>query len=274
MNRLIIFTDLDGTLLDTSSYSFAHARPAIAAVKEKNIPLVISSSKTKTEIVHYREKLSNHDPFISENGGGIFIPRNYFEKDLHLPGVHITEEEDYLVIPLGAPYPVLRNALKELRDDGFRIRGFGDMTAHDLAKVTGLSTEESAMAKERYFDEPFLFEGTEAEAHMLHRSVLAKGFHLTMGKFFHILGNSDKGKAVSVLIGLYKKYCGDIVTLAVGDNPNDIPMLEKVDYPILVQLPDGTHDERISLPGAIKAQGIGPAGWNKAVLYYLQQLAC
>jgi mannosyl-3-phosphoglycerate phosphatase len=78
---------------------------------------------------------------------------------------------------------------------------------------------------------------------------------------------------VSILTELYRKHLGDIVTLAIGDNPNDIPMLEKVDYPVIVQLPDGSHDQRISLPGLMKAEGIGPAGWNKSVFSYLEKLA-
>ena len=78
MKQLLIFSDLDGTLLDYSTYSFEMALSSIQLLKEKEIPLVISSSKTKKEIEYYRRKLSNNHPFISENGGGIFIPKDYF----------------------------------------------------------------------------------------------------------------------------------------------------------------------------------------------------
>jgi len=82
MKKIIIFTDLDGTLLDNSSYSFEAALPALQLIKEKNIPLIICSSKTRKEIEHYRKKLYNLHPFISENGGGIFIPKGYFNFQL------------------------------------------------------------------------------------------------------------------------------------------------------------------------------------------------
>jgi mannosyl-3-phosphoglycerate phosphatase len=78
MKKPIIFTDLDGTLLDYSTYSFEKALPALQLLKEKDIPLIICSSKTKKEIEYYRKKLDNHHSFISENGGGIFIPKGYF----------------------------------------------------------------------------------------------------------------------------------------------------------------------------------------------------
>ena len=85
--RLLVFTDLDGTLLDHESYSFEPALPALAVLKEKNIPLVLCTSKTRAEIELFRIQLKNIHPFISENGGAIFVPKgNYFPQSLTLPG--------------------------------------------------------------------------------------------------------------------------------------------------------------------------------------------
>ncbi|MFH0811726.1 MAG: HAD hydrolase family protein [Pseudomonadota bacterium] len=71
---IIIFTDLDDTLLDTYTHSFERALPALEFLKQKAIPLILCSSKTKREIEFYRKKLGNNHPFISENGGGINYP--------------------------------------------------------------------------------------------------------------------------------------------------------------------------------------------------------
>jgi mannosyl-3-phosphoglycerate phosphatase family protein len=265
MKKLIIFTDLDGTLLDYSAYSFEAALPALYLIKERNIPLIICSSKTRKEIEHYREKLGNLHPFISENGGGIYIPKGYFEsrvksQEFREGGVN------YNVIRLGAKYADLRSVLNTLRSEGFDIKGFGDMTVEEVAGVTGLSVEEAMMAKERDFDEPFLFKGGGEETERLFERIQGMGFNYTQGRFFHILGNSDKGKAVSVLIDLFKREHGDVVTVAIGDSPNDIPMLERADYPVVVQKPDGSYDPQIIIPNVLKANGIGPAGWNEAVM--------
>ncbi|HLF86164.1 MAG TPA: HAD hydrolase family protein, partial [Nitrospiria bacterium] len=75
-------TDLDGTLLHPKTYSFDAARPALTLIKERRIPLILCSSKTRGEIELYRKWLGNQHPFISENGGGIFIPRGYFESTI------------------------------------------------------------------------------------------------------------------------------------------------------------------------------------------------
>ena len=261
--KIIIFTDLDGTLLDTA-YSFEKALPALQLLKEKNIPLIICSSKTKREIEYYREKLNNRHPFISENGGGIFIPEDYFKS--RISDLKSEENGKYLIIRLGARYPDLRKAIKELQDEGFNIKGFGDMTVEELADIANMSIDEARMAKDREFDEPFVFRGSETDRQRLLERIISKGFNYTQGRFFHILGNNDKGKAVSLLIDLYRNNFGEITTIAVGDSPNDIPMLEKVDYPVIVQKPDGSYDSRIEIPNIIKADGIGPYGWSKVIL--------
>lgn len=265
MKKLIIFTDLDGTLLDHYTYSFEKALPALTLLKEKNIPLVICSSKTRREIEHYRKKLDNHHPFVSENGGGIFIPKSYFEFGVWSSEFGVKKEKDYYIISLGARYSDLRKALLELHSEGFNVKGFGDMTAEELADIANMSIDEARMAKERDFDEPFVFVGAIRELPLLFKSIQSKGFSYTQGGFYHILGDSDKGKAVSILVDLYRKKFGEIMTVAIGDSPNDIPMLEKVDYPIIVQKPDKSYDPRINIPNLIRAEGIGPEGWNKAI---------
>jgi mannosyl-3-phosphoglycerate phosphatase len=266
MKKVIVFTDLDGTLLDYYTYSFEKAVPALELLKGKNIPLVICSSKTRREIEYYRKKMDNRHPFISENGGGIFIPKDYFDFRIQPPDVEIVNEDDYHIIRLGARYSELRNMIEILRREGYRVKGFGDMTAEELARITNLSIEEAEMSKERDFDEPFVFEGDKAGAQKLLNAIKTKGFNYTQGRFFHILGNCDKGKAVSILTALYKKKLGEIMTIAIGDSANDIPMLERVNYPIIVQKPEGGYDQKINIPHLIEASGIGPEGWNNEII--------
>jgi len=48
---MVVFTDLDGTLLRHEDYSWLPAGPALAELRRRRIPLVIASSKTRAEIV-------------------------------------------------------------------------------------------------------------------------------------------------------------------------------------------------------------------------------
>lgn len=266
MEKFVFFTDLDGTLLDYATYSFEKALPALKLLRSDGLPLIICSSKTKAEIEHYRKKLANRHPFVSENGGGIFIPKDCFDFDIRDVHPEVTEEPDYTVIRLGARYSDLREAVGSLMAEGFDLWGFGDMSAGEVAEISGLTVFEAELSKKRDFDEPFLFQGNEEDEKKLVEAITRKGFNCTKGRFFHILGESNKGTAVSVLSDLYRRQLGDIITIALGDRPNDFPMLQKVDLPVLVQKPDGNYAEDLDVPGLIRAGGIGPEGWNKAVL--------
>lgn len=48
--NIIIFTDLDGTLLDHNSYDFSEALEMLSYIKNHNIPLILTTSKTKIEV--------------------------------------------------------------------------------------------------------------------------------------------------------------------------------------------------------------------------------
>jgi mannosyl-3-phosphoglycerate phosphatase len=267
----IIFTDLDGTLLN-EVYSYDSALPALTLIEKYKIPLVICSSKTRSEIEFYRAKLNNDHPFISENGGGIFIPTGYFGPNVIIPAHHGVLNNQYDVITLGANYLKLREALIKLRNEGFSIKGFGDMSTEEISQTMGLTIEEAEMAKQRDFDEPFLYEDKEQKIDDLLNSIKLKGLNATKGRIYHLLGQSDKGKAVSILIDLYKQKYGAVTTMGIGDGQNDFPMLKEVAIPVIVQKPDGTYDESIMVPDLIKAQGIGPVGWNDAMISLISKL--
>lgn len=269
--KLVIFTDLDGTLLD-SFYSHKKAVPALHLLRTKQVPLIFCSSKTRSEIIFLRKRLGNLDPFISENGGGIFIPRQYFKTRRRVSGFRIQKKGDYDVIKLGADYAELRHAVSQLRSEGFNIKGFGDMDIKQIADLTGMSKADAGRAKEREFDEPFIFHGGERQVPQLKRRISAKGFRYTQGEFFHIMGDSDKGRAVKILTALYSSTSSQTVTAALGDNRNDVEMLMAVDYPIIVRKEDGSYDKCFKSSKLIRADGIGPDGWNRAVIALLETL--
>jgi mannosyl-3-phosphoglycerate phosphatase len=271
MKTLIIFTDLDGTLLD-DTYSFNDALPALSLMKRHNVPLVICSSKTRAEIELYRKRLNNHHPFVSENGGGIFIPRGHFGSKFIIDSNQLTTDSKYDIIRLGTEYVQLLESLKAIREEGFAVKGFGDMSVEEVSQAMGLTNEEAKMAKQRDFDEPFFYSGREEEIGALLNATKKRGLNITRGRIYHLLGQSDKGKAVNILTDLYRRKYGAVVTIGLGDSPNDVPMLGGVDMPIVVQNKDGVYDDSIMSLKPIKARGIGPLGWNNAMLSLLPKL--
>lgn len=267
--QLLVFTDLDGTLAEFHTYSIEPALPAIDALKKNNIPLIVCSSKTRAEIEKFRLRLDNTHPFISENGGAIFVPLDYY--DFEIP--YTRKDLKYWIIEFGTPYHKIRGTLQKIQSEyPDLVRGFGNMAAQEVANLCEIPADEGVLAKEREYDEPFVLEDkTKLEK----IREIAEEDHLQIiqgGRFFHLIGDNDKGKAVSYITDISRRAYDGIKTIGLGDSQNDLPMLQVVDYPVLVKKPDGSHDQTISLDNLIHASGIGPAGWNDAVLKLLDEL--
>ncbi len=267
---MMVISDLDGTLLDSSNYSSSAATAALDRLKNEGACLVLASSKTRAELEPIRGRLGHEGPFIVENGGALFIPAGLFR--FSLDGA--VSREGYEVIPFGTPYAVLRRTLKEIaRGLGTEIKGFGDMPIEEVADLTGLTLHEAGLAKQREYDEPFVLVN-DTLFEVVCREATARGLTCTKGgRFYHLLGGSNKGTACRFLIECYRRQLESgsvrLCTIGIGDSANDLPLLAAVDQPILVQRPDGSYDSSVQLPHLFYAPGIGPTGWNTAILNVL-----
>jgi mannosyl-3-phosphoglycerate phosphatase len=265
VSRLVVFSDVDGSLLDSETYSFEAASRALRELALRKVPLVLCSSKTRSELARLRRRLRNRHPFIVENGGGIVIPAGYF-------GRHKAQRID-----LGRPYPEITAALDSLAEEsGIQVRGFHHLTAREVSEKTGLPLEDARLARKREYDEPFFFvrERAEDRSRFL-RLARRRGFDVAKGgRFWHFFSGSDKGAAVRRLMSLYRRKAGVWRSAALGDAANDLPMLHAVDRAVLLPAPDGTFDRallRRLTPTAVKGSAPGPEGWNEAVLSLLAQ---
>jgi mannosyl-3-phosphoglycerate phosphatase len=274
MQRIIIYSDLDGCLLDATDYSFDAANEALSAIQQLGAPLILVSSKTRAEVEPLRLRLEHLHPFIVENGGALYVPRGYFP----FPLENSTPNGDYDAVAIGTPYASLRAALKEIgRDLDYRLRGFGDMSVEEVARLTGLSPADAFLATQREYDEPFVVDGPAIAWSRLLKAAEARGLQCTRGgRFYHLMGASDKGIASRRLMEWYRRLGredgGRVVTVGLGDSLNDLPMLAVVDHPILVQRPDRSYDPDVQLPHLIRAVGVGPVGWNRSLVDLLPTL--
>lgn len=273
--NILIFTDLDGTLLDYHTYSFASALPALKKIKKREIPLIICTSKTRAEIEVYQKKLKNPHPFISENGGAIFISEDYFRSI----SSDLVKKSGYLVRELGTSYQTLRKKLFEItKKSGHKVRGFGDMNVKEIQGKYGLDSKEATLAKKREYDEPFYFVTSPDEKTLNKIEKEFSKYKLNMfrgGRLFHLTGKNDKGKAVRILKKMYEKEWGKkIISIGMGDSFNDLSMLLAVDIPVLVKLHSGKYEGRVlkKLKRPFLAKGIGPDGWNQAVSQLLERI--
>jgi mannosyl-3-phosphoglycerate phosphatase len=263
---LLVVTDLDGCLLDERTYTYDAARPALESLARRRIPLVLCSSKTRAEMQPLARELGA-GPFIVENGGAIVVPPG------HLPRLAGRRDAaGYRQVVLGTGRDALVRALAELAEQaGASVRGFSSLGPGEVAALTGLEPPAAERALQREYDEPFLLD--EGSEERLTRAAAGRGLRITRGgRFHHLLGPVDKGRALQRLIALYAAEGFRFTVVGLGDSPNDLSMLAVADRPILIPRPGGEVDEalRRGLPRAEKAPAPGPSGWNSAVLTVLE----
>ncbi len=260
----LIFTDLDGTLLDHDSYDYRDAHEALNYIRHQRIPLILCSSKTKTEIEHYRKELGLEDPFIAENGAAIFVPKG----TLDTRDMTFVEYRDYKVIELGTRYSRIKDLFAAIKaETGLKLSGFSEMSVDHVVELTGLGRDMAALAQQRDYSEPFLFLEEEARLADLERAAEKRGLKITRGgRFYHLIGDNDKGKAVQILKRLYETEGQVLVSVGLGDSPNDFPMLENVERPVLVKKKDRQYAPWSKVKKVILTPDVGPKGWNRAVL--------
>ena len=266
---MLVFTDLDGSLLDHHSYSYQDALPQLHVLDRAGVPVIPASSKTRAEIARLRQALGNTHPFIVENGAAIWIPRDYFAEQPAL-----TQERDgYWVREMVAPRQHWIDLLKDLYADFVgEFDYFQRAGAAGIARMTGLSREAAEEANQRDFSEPVQWLGSsERREEFLSRLRAAGANPLSGGRFISVSGACDKGVALTWLRGVYQdafpdRTCHDI---AIGDSRNDCAMLEAAETALVVRSTVHDYPPLERQEGVIFSRGLGPAGWAEGVARWL-----
>ena len=260
---ILVFSDLDGTILDSETYSPAAARPGLLLLRKKGIPLIPASSKTFEEMCHVALDIGCDGPLIFENGGGIAYPSDsgYFIREI---GMNVDE----LLDGIGILTTMMENGIRLVRD----------MDINEIMERTGFDHSRAGMVKLRRFSLPFVPDGPALDQEQITRfnARLEKwGFHLTRAERFHYFTSleADKADAMLEVVRYYRQEKGieKITTLAIGDSMNDLPMLECADKAYLVRQNDGSSIDP-GFAGIIITEAAGPAGFTEAMeRYFLQE---
>lgn len=261
----LIYSDLDGTLLDHDTYRFDAASEMLIKLAENGHFVIPNTSKTYAELTDFQTKAGLKTPFIFENGAAVAIPKDFFP--YQPPG---TEDADEVWLKSFTHPRDHWLALLARHGNHFAdlYTGFSQMTSADVVAQTGLSLAAAEMAMQRRFGEPLQWLGDKQSQREFANIMQSAGATVLQGgRFMHICGDTDKGKALTWLTKIFGRECPEQTykTVALGDSGNDTAMLEAAD--VGVQIKSHSHE----FPTINKKENIyrstlyGPEGWSECL---------
>lgn len=273
-NQPIIFTDLDGSLLDHQSYCFDAVKPLLETLETIGIPVIPITSKTFAEVKSLRIELNNRHPFIVENGAAIAIPKNYFSfkpKDC-------IDKDDFWVISNSQPRDYWNNLLRQYAQDfESEYETFSSIVTlrglEGIQAITGLGYDKAELSNQRDYSEPVKWLGSEERKQEFIGILSKAGATLLQGGRFLALGGSvDKGSALLKLTQLYQqqKPLANIHTLAIGDSGNDISMLDAANTAIIIRSQTHSAPVLTRAGNLLTSSAYGPEGWAETVSLWLK----
>lgn len=266
--HLLVFTDLDSTLLGHTDYRFAEALPTIKALAQRGIEIIPATSKTYTEVTHWRARLGLDGPFIVENGSAAYFPADQFSA-ADFAGQSVARHGDYFCTIFGTRIEVL-NAL--LAPFGNHVVNFTRCPLDQAMAMTGLPQADAVAARTRSFSLPLKVEDAAVRDELIAAAAAANLKCLQGGRFLHLQGQCDKGDALLMTRDLLNAKSGQSHhTIALGDNQNDERMLMQADTAILVHS-DTDYQFPGTPPHLIKTRAAAPAGWAEGIDTALKQI--
>lgn len=267
--RPLIFTDLDGSLLDHHNYSFVPAATLLAQLRALGIPVMPCTSKTRAEVEPLRAQLHNNDPFVVENGAAICIPKS------SVAGQPIDSRDagELWLIEQSQSRAHWLEILSKLRQD-FEgdYQTFFDAGSDGIAAMTGLAPADAARANQRQYSEPVQWLGSDArKAEFVARLQALGATVLQGGRFLSVSGDCDKGRALQRIQAVYARQSPAIpvVSLAIGDSHNDVAMLEAADHALIIRSPVHQPPALQRQTGVTLSRDTGPEGWRDGVQDWL-----
>jgi D-glycerate 3-kinase len=260
----IIFTDLDGTLLDHADYNTNNISELLQQLQNAHIPVVFNTSKTFCEVIELKNDLNIQQPFIVENGAAVFIPEDYFE----LKPIGCKKIGAYWCYAMAKPLSSLLKDLNTLKADyKAHYKLFSDLSSEQISELTGLDDAQARRAQTRDYSDPLYWYGNDELLTAFVNDVEALGYDIKIGgRFIHIAKNTDKSAAQQWLVKQFTHHFRKPLTvIALGDSDNDKQMLEHANIAIIIANPASKKPVKLSHNKARYSQSPAPLGWIEEI---------
>ena len=251
---ILVFTDLDGTLLHRDTFKFDTIKDYIKSLVNKGIIIIPNTSKTEKEIEKFNNELGVELPYISENGSSIH-GLNLINVNFPNKIILSREREELIKIFIDKVPEHLRNKCIQI----------SKLSKKEQEKIFGQKDDNLKNAMNRKYTSPFLFNGDKIEKNKLLKILGSNSLTLQAGgRVINLCDNINKVKSMNKVIKILKKTEDKIKSIAVGDNYNDLDMLKNCDIPCLV-FNDKFKLEQINIDNLIFSNMPSPEGWADVI---------
>jgi mannosyl-3-phosphoglycerate phosphatase len=220
-----------------------------------------------------RNKIGHGHPFVTEGGGGLFIPDGYF--NLRLEGAKRVGR--YFCVPFGRSAQEAGAALEDIaRQTGAEVVPYAEMSVREIARNAGMSERDAEGSRNREFSERFFLAGNaDLTASYFERVAEERNWQIRRCEpFWELRSGNDEGKAVRYLMRLYRKALRSSVrSVGIGASVEDLSLLAATDQAFILSLSGHGFDENLAsrLPNAARIDVPGACGWNQTVLNILSR---
>lgn len=195
-----------------------HFDQFLAGLGEQQFPCICLTGLTRAQLDEPRRRLGHNDPFIGENGCGVYLPEDYF----HLKGSNTVRLGRFTCIPVAKPQPAAAEALEDLASDlAIEAVSLRNLSTRELSQNTGVRGNQAEQIRMRDFDELFFFAGAkESDVTKFAAEADLRGLTLqNLGAFWSLSCGANYAKCIRELGRLYDRalrYHAFRVGIAVG----------------------------------------------------------
>ena len=223
--KVIIFTDLDETLLKENKYNYNVLNNFFKTLLKKEYEIIPVTSKTYLEVIDLLKQIKYKLPFSVENGAAYYVP--------------INKSKNYLYKKIVNPYAIKKNAIKKILNKSIfntylhSLKYIEDLSVVEQKKITKLNSKQLDGFNSREYSIPVLISGDKYFKKKFEETLLKYNLKIIFGgKLDNICGLHSKLNSLSFFSYKYKQKLRNtkIIIISLGDNQNDIEILNNSNY--------------------------------------------
>lgn len=269
--KRIIFSDLDGSFLNEDNFTYGNNVELVKKLLREDNFIVFNSSKTYIEIKEFLEDINIDLPFICENGGGIYAPKDIFPKNhRYRDRFCIINESDRIKNNNKFDFEEIKKIFSN------KVIFLKDLSVGEQIKLSGLDKKKLLSAMNREFTEIVIMNSCENIQKDFITYLNIRNLNISKGgRFHHISSKFNKGQAMLRLVNEFKKYYSNIeyITIAIGDSNNDLEMLNAADFSCLIK--NRSNNElvkQIDCSNLYISKNSAPYAWEEYIENYLVKI--